>query len=135
MASTFKSYPNYPLLSDAGFNFPQANLTNKQIESMEGRLNNVQIMAHAMDIFDKGKSNIVENKLGSKTFFSLMSCGETAMLGCVYVAMRRFQRENKLAELRATLTLLIMAENGVLAFADILQTVSPEVLELYNVPI
>ena len=73
---------DHPLMTAAGYVFDKGRVSapgaethirdESLVDKIEGRLNNVQYMAHAMDIFDIASSNVPPNGQGSLQFAHLM---------------------------------------------------------------
>lgn len=134
---------NYPLMAAAGYLFDKGSVgapgTNKRItdealiDKIEGRLNNVQYMAHAMDIFDTASSNVPPNRQGGLQFAHLMRQEDDLVWhGYIYAALRRFQRQNKNDALRAGIAMLFAVENGIVAGRDAVLALAPDFIQMHD---
>lgn len=94
---------------------------------IEGRLNNVNYMAYAIDMFDVGATEEIESASGTKQFQYLIS-SDFLFTGLIYVALRRFQRQGQLEALRGGLALLFGVEDGVLSARDAVSAMAPDLL-------
>ena len=134
---------SHPLMAAAGYVFDKGRVSapggethvrdTDMIETIEGRLNNVQYMAHAMDIFDTASSNVPPNRQGSLQFAHLMRQeGELVWHGYIYAALRRFQRQGRYDALRAGLAMLFAVEKGVIAGRDAVLALAPDYIQMHD---
>ena len=134
---------NHPLMAAAGYVFDKGRVSapgaethirdETLIEKIEGRLNNVEYMAHAMDIFDIASSNVPPNRQGGLQFAHLMKQeGELVWHGYIYAALRRFQRQNRDDALRAGIAMLFAVENGIIAGRDAVLALAPDFIQMHD---
>lgn len=134
----------YPRLAEAGYEFDGKNVKAPDacqgdvirdpelLDKLEGRLSNVDYMAHAMDIFDIAQSNVPGTNAGNQQFAHLMSREHFVWHGLLYVALRRFQREGRQDALRAGLAMLISTEQGIIAGRDAVQAMAPDLVQMQD---
>lgn len=134
---------SYPRLAAAGYVFkngevsaPGENGTIKDyslLTKMEGRLSNIAYMAHAIDIFDTAQSNVAPNKDGTQQFAHLMNYERDLFwTGYIYVALRRFQREERNDLLRTGIGLLLAYEQGIMSGRDAVQALAPNLVQMHD---
>ena len=134
---------NHPLMAAAGYLFDKGSVSapgadkritdESLIEKIEGRLHNVQYMAHAMDIFDTASSNVPPDRQGSLQFAHLMKQeGELVWHGYIYSALRRFQRQQRNDALRAGLGMLFAVESGIIAGRDAVLALAPDYIQMHD---
>ena len=98
--------------------------TISRMEHMVGRLDNVALMANAIDAADgiPAEDRAPSRTGGKRQLESLMDGrikGTKDMARC-YVALRRAQREGDDAKVRVGLVLLVAADNGEIGHSDVL---------------
>tara|TARA_B100000929_G_scaffold130776_1_gene103529 strand:+ start:1790 stop:2278 length:489 start_codon:yes stop_codon:yes gene_type:complete len=135
----------YPRLAEAGYEFDGKNVKAPGacqgdvirdpdlLDKLEGRLSNVDYMAHAIDIFDTARSNVPGTPAGNEQFAHLMRRENLVWHGLLYVALRRFQREGRNDALRAGLAMLISTERGIIAGRDAVQAMAPDLVQMQDI--
>ena len=135
---------SHPLMAAAGYVFDKGRVSapgaethikdRDLIHKIEGRLHNVQYMAHAMDIFDIASSNVPPNRQGSFQFAYLMKQeDEYVWHGYIYAALRRFQRQGRNDALRAGLGMLLAVENGIIAGRDAVLALALDYVQMHDI--
>ena len=129
----------YPRLAEAGYEYtdrgvmaPGANkpITDPELlDKLEGRLDNIEYMAKAIDIFDTGASDVAGTQSGQNQFDHLINTPHLVLTGYLYVALRRFQRCNRPEALRAGLAMLLTAELGLVGEKDLVASMAPDLVQ------
>ena len=138
---TFTPHSN-PILAAAGYKFedgmikaPNASeyVDPEVVPRMEGRLNNVEYMARAIDIFDNmPDGNLpVGTETGSAQFHHLLNTPAFLAVALGYIAMRRSQRRENLGVLRVMLSLMLSLEDGQIGEGDIVGMLTTDLQQLY----
>ncbi|MAM39529.1 MAG: hypothetical protein CL949_13740 [Erythrobacter sp.] len=134
----------YPRMAAAGYLFTNTTAyapgsdkvghirKEQTLDRLEGRLCNVEYMAHAMDIFDTGASVLPLNREGRRQFDYFVNGRGKAILGLLYVALRRFQRENRRDALRAGLAMLVASEDGIISVRDAVNAMAPDLIQMLD---
>ena len=97
------------------------------LANIEGRLDNLQQMAHAIDIFDVNESRERENIQGTRQFQNLLE--KSTWVALIYVVMRRQQRSYNKEGLRAVMAILISCERGIASEKDVLNIIGSDLFE------
>lgn len=130
----------YPRMVAAGYLFsedgeaktpsskPNATIWDERLlANIEGRLENLQYMSHAMDMFDITESREHENTQGTRQFQHLLE--KSTWVALVYVVMRRHQRNYNKEGLRAVMAILLSCEKGIASEKDALNIIGSDLLE------
>lgn len=99
----------------------------RMLENIEGRFDNLQQMANAIDLFDVNESRENETIQGNRQFQNLLE--KSTWIALLYVVMRRHQRKYDKQGLRTIMSLLLSCEKGIISEKDALSVVGPDLLK------
>ena len=86
-------------------------------------------MARAIDLFDGLETDIAGTQGGQEQFDHLINTPHFLWTGYLYVALRRLQRNNQNAGLRAGLALLLASDQGLVAARDVVEAMAPDLVQ------
>lgn len=97
-----------------------------RLEHINGRLDNLELMANAIDILDKVTAPAAERRGGEIQLESLVK--HHPITASAYISLRRLQRSGEVSLLRQGLILLLAYEHDELAATDLMEFFKPHML-------